>query len=281
MPSPFSVHPSDRREKTREKGLLEADRLRKHPSSNRSVPSVILSGIRTSKMGQTVPSVVWWRWEVRVTPRILLFVFITGCGCTGWFIEHSGPDADTVRDDGDVDSPDDLCDGVSCSDHGSCLTDGEQAICVCDDGYLPEGRECVPSGTDGDADSDADIDSDIDSDIDADIDADFDECPENTAWPCTCTLEGGGCLWGQDCLGVSGEDNGFCSIECDGHEDTTTCVLESYGVESEGGGICAVTAGAGGQMYCIVVCRISGESGPCPPGLACVPSPSEGVWVCQ
>lgn len=54
--------------------------------------------------------------------------------------EDAEPDSDP-----DEETPDDPCDSVTCSGHGSCFTDGDEAICVCDDGYHAEGLECVCS----------------------------------------------------------------------------------------------------------------------------------------
>ena len=72
-------------------------------------------------------------------------------------------------DDGTL--PDDPCDGVTCSFHGTCFVSDGTARCDCAPGYLDEGLACV-SGTDGDADSDVDIDSDVDGDGDGDVDGD-------------------------------------------------------------------------------------------------------------
>ena len=65
------------------------------------------------------------------------------------------------------------CDGVTCSNHGTCWDDGRNAECRCNSGFHPEGLDCVANSADGDADSDADVDSDADSDSDADGDADW------------------------------------------------------------------------------------------------------------
>lgn len=37
----------------------------------------------------------------------------------------------------------DLCDGVTCSSRGSCVTDGVSPYCACDDGFHPKGLGCV------------------------------------------------------------------------------------------------------------------------------------------
>jgi hypothetical protein len=74
-------------------------------------------------------------------------------------------DADDDSDggaDGDVDLPHDPCTGVDCSGHGICLSEGGQAVCVCDPGYQASGLNCFPVSVDGDADTDDDADPDID-----------------------------------------------------------------------------------------------------------------------
>ena len=42
----------------------------------------------------------------------------------------------------------DLCDDVTCSGHGECQDDGENEWCVCDEGYIAEGLDCI-LGCDG------------------------------------------------------------------------------------------------------------------------------------
>ncbi len=37
----------------------------------------------------------------------------------------------------------DLCEDVTCSGHGECQEDGENEWCVCDEGYIADGLECV------------------------------------------------------------------------------------------------------------------------------------------
>lgn len=47
------------------------------------------------------------------------------------------------------------CEGVDCSGHGVCHTDGFWPLCSCDPGWIPSGRWCVPGGdVGGDADAD-------------------------------------------------------------------------------------------------------------------------------
>ncbi len=73
------------------------------------------------------------------------------------------------------------CDGVDCSGHGRCLTDGVRAQCDCDEGYVVYGLECILPPSDGDADADADGDADGDIDSDADTDADVDSDVDSDA----------------------------------------------------------------------------------------------------
>jgi hypothetical protein len=85
-------------------------------------------------------------------------------------------------DDGE--NPPDPCEGVTCSGHGSCLADGANALCICDQGYRSDGPSCV-SEADGDGDSDSDGDTDTDTDVDGDSDSDSDEGPgrwDNGRW---------------------------------------------------------------------------------------------------
>ena len=84
--------------------------------------------------------------------------------------------------------PSDPCEGVTCSGRGECFDDGHTAVCICHDGFHPEGLECVADGPDGDADSDVDLDdealpdaapdADDDGVPDADSDADADRQPD-------------------------------------------------------------------------------------------------------
>jgi subtilisin-like proprotein convertase family protein len=61
----------------------------------------------------------------RVSVAILLTVGLLACGRQG-FEPQETP-----------------CDSVACSGHGNCVLIEGQAVCVCEDGYLPEGLECV------------------------------------------------------------------------------------------------------------------------------------------
>lgn len=37
----------------------------------------------------------------------------------------------------------DLCENQTCSGHGECQDDGENEWCLCDDGYIADGMECI------------------------------------------------------------------------------------------------------------------------------------------
>ncbi len=41
----------------------------------------------------------------------------------------------------------DLCKDITCSDHGQCQVEDDQAVCVCDAGFKADGLECVPEPT--------------------------------------------------------------------------------------------------------------------------------------
>ena len=59
------------------------------------------------------------------------------------------------------------CDGVTCSDRGTCVETETVPVCECDEGFEPEGLSCVPEGS-----GDAGLDSDVESDADVTSDAD-------------------------------------------------------------------------------------------------------------
>ncbi len=77
--------------------------------------------------------------------------------------------------------PSEPCEGVTCSDHGACWENGEEAECRCDPGYEPDGLECREAAADGDSDIDADSDGDIDADSDTDVDGDVDSDVDSDA----------------------------------------------------------------------------------------------------
>jgi hypothetical protein len=61
------------------------------------------------------------------------------------------------------------CDGVTCSHHGTCFTDGRTAECRCEVGYHASGLECAADMPGADADADRDVDVDVDGDVDGDV----------------------------------------------------------------------------------------------------------------
>ncbi len=69
--------------------------------------------------------------------RKVLLTFIAGLmGC--------GPQAPPAGfQDGGLDGAL-TCEGVSCSNHGTCVEDAEGVRCVCETGYVAQGLECVP-----------------------------------------------------------------------------------------------------------------------------------------
>jgi cysteine-rich repeat protein len=71
--------------------------------------------------------------------------------------------------DGDDDQRADPCAGVSCSDHGECVSDGVTAFCACDDGFVARELLCEPAdaGTTSDAGPDAAADAATDAAADA------------------------------------------------------------------------------------------------------------------
>ena len=74
------------------------------------------------------------------------------------------------------------CDGVTCSEHGTCDASSGRAVCNCDDGYVPSGTlECVlPDHAD---DSCADIECD-----------EWEYCANGT-----CHVKSGRCGENSDC----------------------------------------------------------------------------------
>ena len=119
----------------------------------------------------------------------------------------------------------DPCDGVGCSGRGICVAHGPVASCLCFEGHVARGLECVAEETDADADVDADADADVDSDADADgdldADADSDEdatCARTDVDRCSDTLP---CCHATDiCAGPSMAE-AYCYTRCTLTECTT------------------------------------------------------------
>ena len=97
-------------------------------------------------------------------------------GCLDWSILEGAGDVD-----GDIAGG--PCEGVTCSGHGRCFSDGDEAVCICDEGYRAEGLECLSTTPDGDADVDADADVDGDTDADIDVDGDADGDASDCVYP--------------------------------------------------------------------------------------------------
>ena len=104
---------------------------------------------------------------------MMRWTFILGpllvAGCLDWEPPGAGIDGDADSDaDADSDVDVDPCEGVTCSEHGTCFSDGLRVFCDCDEGYQSTGMACIPAGADGDADSDEDSVVDFEADVDAD-----------------------------------------------------------------------------------------------------------------
>jgi len=60
-------------------------------------------------------------------------------------------DLDIIEEDGDIENADeatdedtvDPCLDMECPDHSKCVADGEEAACVCNEGYHPTNSECI------------------------------------------------------------------------------------------------------------------------------------------
>ena len=108
----------------------------------------------------------------RLVPIPLFLAVVLVAACLNWAVdEPSDGDADVDSDvdadaDADADDDDDPCDGVTCSGHGRCFSDEDEAVCICDEHYRADGLACVPASADGDADADSDEDYDVDEDGD-------------------------------------------------------------------------------------------------------------------
>lgn len=163
--------------------------------------------------------------------------------------------------DGDADGAD-PCEGVACSDHGTCVDAQGAASCVCETGYTPSGLSCILAGSDGDADADADHDLPPDAEADAEQiacdDADGD----------------GVCDTDDQCPGVNDALGGQVNDEE---------FLDPAAWEAEG--IASVADGTG--RFAVSSCDSLPSSGALRQ-LACLPTPREGwpvvraamYWAC-
>ena len=146
-------------------------------------------------------------------------------------------------------------------------------IASCGDGELN------PLLSDAGSDSDTDVDSDTDSDVDSDSDGDTDTdpgCPLDSGYPCACSPQIGACNDGSDCITVGPSSLGMCSHPC-GPGDPACQDTQGYGVN----GWCGFDANGPAESnefnHCIVTCRFKTDTGPCPPGLVCVPHMAVGI----
>lgn len=97
------------------------------------------------------------RWIRSVLSRLILFgglLLPLGSGCGGDRRQVcDGPDCGS---DADVDADADPCDGIECSGHGDCFTDGTSIACLCEPGYHAADLECVED-RDADVEQEADV----------------------------------------------------------------------------------------------------------------------------
>jgi cysteine-rich repeat protein len=176
-------------------------------------------------------------------------------------------------------TPGDPCAGVTCSDHGTCVSDGIGARCSCEPDYEPAGLECRPVGADADADGDGDDGADMEADVDGDAadgdgdddgaetDGDGDEggapvcrngivetgeecddgnatpgdgCEPDCRWTCPTTVD---CDDGQLCNGVEACTGHVC-VDGSPLPDGTACTLPGGGPGGCRSGLCGtITCG--------------------------------------
>ena len=87
----------------------------------------------------------------------IVLMLLVGCG-SGPIDKPAGTEGGPCYGNGTCDSPlrcdaskvcvmvtTSLCEGVSCSGHGTCAVDAGIATCTCDDGYQADGLTCVAS----------------------------------------------------------------------------------------------------------------------------------------
>jgi len=213
----------------------------------------------------------------------LAWIGAYGCGDDDDRGQPVGGDADGDSDsdadgcsDGDTRCDEEMvqhCDAESWEDFDDCAAISEQCVTIQGVAECSEGGG--DSDSDGDTDTDTDSDADGDSDGDADSDADSDSdsdtdtgtgvgtCNLNEGYPCACDTSP--CLDGSKCMGLPGGTASYCARKCSGDMADPVCKdAKGYGV----GATCAANAADG--VYCILICRVDAEIGPCPTGLSCV-----------
>jgi hypothetical protein len=107
----------------------------------------------------------------------------------------------------------DPCEGVTCSDHGSCVDTDNAATCACDAGYSADGLACV----------------DVDECADGTDDCGVGALCTNTGGTFTCACDVGHSGDGKTCV--------FDGVECDPTAADNDC--EDACVPVDGGGVCA------------------------------------------
>ena len=139
----------------------------------------------------------------------------------------------------------DLCDGVDCSGHGTCIVVNGSPLCECEGEYVESGLACIEPDGDADADQDVEADGDLDEEVepdaDADADADADEDvqadadPEADADPPTCG--DGVCNGDEDACSCTGDCTAACGDGCC-TGDETFCDCEDDCAAACGDGCC-------------------------------------------
>jgi hypothetical protein len=146
---------------------------------------------------------------------------------------------------------------------------------------------CLEPDDISDGGSDADVQSDIESGVDADVEISIDgdvECPVGSGYPCACLNTDEQCDDGSDCARFSTRSIGFCSPRCDGTADLESCLIDGYGLEVLGGGLCAIASAEGLPLpeHCVVVCDLTHDGvhyeGACPAPLECIEV--DGIGIC-
>ena len=168
------------------------------------------------------------------------------------------------------------CDGVTCSEHGTCDDSSGRAVCNCDDGYVPSGTlECVPP--DHADDSCADIECDEwEYCANGTCHVKSGRCSENSDCQSNkCNMETHYCEYTGPCEGVTCNNHGECKegsgygsgygsgssyqsggIYCECDEgfmpdmigDTPTCVNENCSLECGENSFCDISGS--GEEYC-------------------------------
>ncbi len=128
-------------------------------------------------------------------------------------------------------TPNSQCDGVTCSNQGSCIVNNELPVCICNTGYHADGLSCI---------------QDVDPCLTVTCD-EWMQCVEGG-----CNLKQGRCIQNSNCMGTQ---------ICDTNHNCVDPVNPCTGVTCSGFGDCAVT-----NNNAVCVC----DTGYHPDGLNCV-----------